>query len=233
MTAEDPFSALIACGHRLDDDVACRIVALGLDAVPRLYELAQAEAPLCARVHAVRLLIHLRIESTFDTLIRIFLNSVGDQEKWEAFAEGAPALCTPFVDRVFALLEKEPEHKVSCAFLLFDFNSDPRIETLLDEVAELDPDEMAALLINSEDPDRLPLIMKSLENLVGKNGSYLSVLDMAEAAERLGAYLPDHVKVRVAQCWIAWELERRWTSHDEVDEVDPKEEHHQGDPLLN
>jgi hypothetical protein len=215
--ADDPSSALAQCGTALDEILARRIVAhLGAGVVPPLCELAESDPASdeeypWQRVHSVRRRLELGIEETFDRLIRIFLRAldaeVDDSEQWEAFLKCCPALGRPFLDRVFNLLEKEPQHTVNLACLVYGFDRDPRIEALLDTLAETEPETAAELLCSCKDPPRLPIMFKTLENLVRKRSEYIAMLDLADAIEKLGGHSPQHVTAYVAQVRIACHLE--------------------------
>jgi hypothetical protein len=219
LVADDPLSALAECGSVLDDELARRVVALGADAVPRLYELAES-APTpdhelrWQRVHAVRLLIEIGCEETFDRLLRIFLRTldpdVDDSEQWEAFLQYCPALGRPFLDQVFDLLENEPQHAANLAYLVYGFEGDPRTEALLDKLAETDPETAADLLCNCEDPLRLLVMVKTLEKLVRSGSQHIAMQDLADAIEKLGEHHPEHVRVHLAQLRIARHLENEW-----------------------
>jgi len=71
--ADAAFAALAVSGQVLDEAVVRRILALGAGAVPRLFEHAETDLTTqewsWARAHAVRLLIELRLEETFDRLL--------------------------------------------------------------------------------------------------------------------------------------------------------------------
>jgi len=213
--SNDPFVQLTECGPELPEALARRIVLLGDDAALRLLDIAENrefledDRQIWARTHAVELLVELGAEATFERLIRIFISSsdsnVDDFEQWVACVDHFPRLGQPFLERVFEFLAAEPERADSVASFVARFRErDDRIDRLLDDLADRDPEGVAVILESCNNESRLPVMLRTFEKVVREPSLFLSTLGLAQVIEEFGGIIPESSRPAVARAQTAW-----------------------------
>jgi hypothetical protein len=150
------------------------------------------------------------MDATFERLIRIFVSTsapdVDDFEQWVACVDHFPRLGQRFLDRVFELVAREPELSHSVVYFVTRFSErDDRIESLLDDLADRDPQGIALLLTSYADASRLPVMLRTFGKVVRDPRLFLTVLDLAHAIEALGGIIPESSKPAIARAMMASE----------------------------